>query len=546
MKSNNVRKKGGNKPLKWIVGLEFTAIVIGGILLVIFILKSGLFSAATKATSLPEPTTVLVIPTATIWMSPTAAIFTPEPSPTLTPTPNQLIGPAENVVPAFEFDLQTANQVIPEDILQEVAYFSGLGGGDEFCVNDQGVTGLKIVGEPERNIELMASISVDLCGVIPSEELAIKIIYPDGTERNFNQIVKTDGDFSSFDYPTALDDPLGTYTVIIAGKTGRVTFQQNVNAPTGPRLYHVDNGWTFYHFLPGEKIKVIAYERVTGDCPGPIQKCQIFVPRFSQEYSADEQGQLDINSEQKYLIGIGEFTGKVVSYAGYWYARTEPVFMGGQYCPNLPEPLNIQPGEWVLVTDKFAWIDQVEWYENLAGEYSVWDSAKKRYVPLGTVFQVGNYVTVGKCTESGKTDYRLLSIYCEPGSEYCGYIPEGSGERYFIRSISRPGNIPSCGDAPEPRLQIGRYAIAYVNPAVELKSGPFGVELKSSPYNNGMIKTVLSKGTRIKVLAGPVCNPPVQPGKGSNYRWLVETDSGFEGWVSEGTNNHGYSLQLEE
>jgi len=87
------------------------------------------------------------------------------------------------------------------------------------------------------------------------------------------------------------------------------------------------------------------------------------------------------------------------------------------------------------------------------------------------------------------------------------------------------------------RLQIGQYAIANVDP---------GVELRSSPYKDGITKTVLPKGIKIKVVAGPVCNPPVLPGTGSNYSWFVQTDIGFDGWVSEGNIFYGYSLEPEQ
>jgi hypothetical protein len=64
MKSKNTRQKGNNRPLKWIVGLEFAGIILVGVILIVlgFRLK-GLGSV--PFVTQPTPTTPYLIPVST-------------------------------------------------------------------------------------------------------------------------------------------------------------------------------------------------------------------------------------------------------------------------------------------------------------------------------------------------------------------------------------------------------------------------------------------------------------------------------------------------
>jgi len=531
------------------VGLEFAAIIIAGAILTVFAFQSGPFERERDLTAFPAVIQATTLPTVIASISSPTVISVTTRSQAVTPVANELPTSTPTLIQAvvdnttttqsaYEFDFSNANQVLPDDIIQETAFFSGLGGGGEWCANEE--TKLRILQVPDQKMEVMNSISVEICGVAPEETLKIRILYPNGIEKVWDESIAADEHSFSFSYPTSLDDPVGTYTIVISGKNGEVTFQQIVIAPGGPRLHHLDNNWIFYNFRPNERIRVVAYDTEFNCNEQPEKKC-MYAPSFWEEYFADGSGKLIITSEEKNIMAIGEFAGKVTSYSGYWY-HGFPVFMGGEYCPNSPPSLNLQPGDWVMVIDDLAWVDSVEWPAsmNVAGESDEnvpWDSNSKIYVPKGTVFRVGSYITIGDCEGFGKPAARALQIYCDIGMDYCAQnkpttvIPEGFKDQYFIRSISRPDDSTplACGNKLKSGLQIGNDALV---------TDPEGLGLKMTPYetdylNSTTIKMLLPQGTRIKFVAGPICN---QAGLYPHYEWFAQTDTGFDGWVIEGSS----------
>jgi hypothetical protein len=428
-----MKKANHNTILKMILAMQaivLTLVVIGAV---------GLMKNWYRIFIIQVPTEPVVI------------LFSPTSTPTRLfqqPTSTSDVSEAVADMQIQELNISNANQVMPDDIFEEIAYYGAGGGSTPSCdnygadgnyVEDGDVDALPNLAIPyvrDTKMELMERDSVQICGTITGEILKIQIIYPDGDAKNSTLEVR-DNLFTFLDYGFALNDPVGIYTFIVSGQKGQIIFQINVISPPGPRLYHVDDQWIFYNFIPGEKIRVFSYSYFPGEgCPKDDKWCAgIFRPIYWQEYFVDSTGLLIINSKDKYIVGIGDIVGQVTDFYDYdWnFNDSPPRFYGLNHCPqSVEKSQNIQAGEMVVVAAENVW----------ARDRGI--SKFIYFVPKGSIFNIKDSFTISTlCQSQEESRINYLVISCKAEMDFCSpyndtIIPEGVGGRYFVQPVSKP------------------------------------------------------------------------------------------------------------
>ncbi len=162
-------------------------------------------------------------------------------------------------VSVYEFDLSTANRVLPEDVAKEVIYF---GRGAGICNEEE--YPVPLISLAPQAEELMMQSTLVACGWEKDEVLIGTIQYPDGRTSTQPINVETFGDlyYAELNFIPTLDDPPGIYTLVLAGHRGIVTGAAEFHQPKGPRLYSIDASHIFlYQFFPYESVRLFCYER---------------------------------------------------------------------------------------------------------------------------------------------------------------------------------------------------------------------------------------------------------------------------------------------
>lgn len=225
----------------------------------------------------------------------------------------QSINPTSNVPSATgsnaNFDLSTSNQIPPGDILEEVTYY-GQGAGN--CIETSYPTP-KITGVTDDTILMMES-SMSACGWEENEILTGKVIYPDG--RTFTDSIKTSKDFTgiagTISFTPSINDPEGSYTLVLIGKNGSVEATIYYSKPVGPHIFYASDSEIYlYGFSTSEEITLYCYDStgqiIDGDYVG------VFLGW--EEYKVGTDGTLTINSPASKcnFAVIGEKSGEVHS-----------------------------------------------------------------------------------------------------------------------------------------------------------------------------------------------------------------------------------------
>lgn len=219
-----------------------------------------------------------------------AATKTPTRLPTKTP-----------IKTVHEFKRGTINTIPPQNILDEVFYYLG-GGGGEVCDPSIAEGKLYVARKPQASV-LMTQSTMIVCGWKKGEVLKAKIIYPNGIEVK-SSIAAIEDDrryYGRLDLKPAITDPIGNYTFVIEGQAGTVRETAYFKKPIGPHLFIADkNTIMFYGFSANEKVRLFYYgldERFVG----------------WQEYAMDSTGQAYIRvsvDPNGYFCAIGK-TGEV-------------------------------------------------------------------------------------------------------------------------------------------------------------------------------------------------------------------------------------------
>ena len=214
--------------------------------------------------------------------------------------------------PIQEFNLSKANQGIPDDILEEIAYFAGgLGGGDDCTPSDIPFA----VSIPDQ-IEWMKGFGMSSCGWKSKEAISVKVINPSGEVELYDQA--TTAEFTSFPmalgyyYEPSLLSQVGMYQFVFEGESGKAIGTTEVYLPSEPRLYRISNpdALILYGFSPYEKLRLLAYDVILDETGVNLAGHLI----GWSEYQVNEKGQLVITlsvSEYFYFVAVGENSGVV-------------------------------------------------------------------------------------------------------------------------------------------------------------------------------------------------------------------------------------------
>lgn len=238
-----------------------------------------------------------------------SAIPTLKPEPTST---NESSNPiATNVKQAdAEFNFSTINKIPPDNILDEISYYVGGGGGT--CSGEllEGLTIYKV----QTDVKLMELSLVHACGWKEKEAVTITIYYPDGrtTSQETQSKMDTVNYYVSAKLKFGIEDPAGAYKIVFEGdSSGRIDTTVDVHKPTNAHLFRMDEtNLLLYGFQPLESVNLYYYQ----------------MEKFAgwQTYTVNQQGQLVIEIPvytgyrhecmglvDDFFVAIGEKSGEV-------------------------------------------------------------------------------------------------------------------------------------------------------------------------------------------------------------------------------------------
>lgn len=246
--------------------------------------------------------------------APTAESAQPEPT---SPKPTRAapaVAPSDTPFVAFatEFDLSQANQIPPDDILNEIAYY---GFGAQAC-SDSPYDTPTLEYTPEL-VLLMPGYLV-VCGWIIDISLSATVEYPDGRlEPLPTQIMELEaGEYMAWlSFTPQLDDPEGAYIFRTEGGPFKSMSTVYYYRPDGPRLLPKSKDQIFFYgFAPQEPVRLFCYDVDTYTLLG------------WQEYQVDGNGQLtlDVPAGRCNFTALGPQSGEVFMLIDYFPAAPMP------------------------------------------------------------------------------------------------------------------------------------------------------------------------------------------------------------------------------
>lgn len=398
----------------------------------------------------------------------------------------------------------------PSDIIQEIAFFGGLGGGCGFqmCVCEMTPnTSLGLFAD-EETVEIMNIIQFQVCGVQGNESATVTVELPDQSTEIFHiESVSFDGEFSGhmmqFEYTPTLATPLGNYHFIFSGHGWEFDQYINVLDADGPRLYSDKNILTFYNFRPNERVRLFAYNdsKLVG----------------WKELNVGSTGKLSLQTSiDADFIVVGDISGQVFDqekgeYVSKW------AWLGGSptdiYCngtqPHIKPTGNVE----VLISDPPI-------YKYDYGTYSL-AKAGTLNVEKGTILQIASNAI---CHESSFYWMVCLDNKCDY------YIPEAINEFVYLKQTTnepnsvlslQAENIQACPGTLPSRLSVG------MNAEVTTSGMAPQLSLRAQPSLSAEKEHVIAAGRDMVILDGPVCAD-------GSYWWYIRSEQGFEGWSREG------------
>lgn len=244
---------------------------------------------ATKAPTSTPSNTATITPTETL--TPTAiATATP------TNTPTAIVSSIQ------EFSLQEADSVVPEDILDEVVYFTTGGGGPPACDEFDRIA-LNRNLSTSLVVEVGDRVEFETCGWQVDELVSTTMLFPGGDPITETNLARNPGGafgygVTEFQYDVELNAPVGEYHFIAEGVSQTLEAFVVVVPARGPRIMidrepeeQETSGRDLTHvylfgFQPHENVRVFAYEAV--DISGAHQL------KGWKSYQADTTGSLTI------------------------------------------------------------------------------------------------------------------------------------------------------------------------------------------------------------------------------------------------------------
>jgi hypothetical protein len=236
---------------------------------------------------------------------------------TITNTPTSALVAIVEENRTVSFSMSTASQVAPDDVLEEIRFFGGGGGGPcsdnpetpQVGVAPTNVELIPIPGPELSGVIGIGRLYIETCGWSTDSDLNVTIQFPSGQTKSdlANTLPPASGYYSAhYVYELVPSDPAGEYIVTIEGSDGMVTHRVNVVEPVGPKLYLVAEESKYqvflHNFVPGESVRFFVY----------IDR-ELF---GWQEYQVAKTGQLLIEtpvdiSESAIFVAVGDISGEV-------------------------------------------------------------------------------------------------------------------------------------------------------------------------------------------------------------------------------------------
>lgn len=398
----------------------------------------------------------------------------------------------------------------PSDIIQEIAFFGGLGGGCGFqmCVCEMTPnTSLGLFAD-EETVEIMNIIQFQVCGVQGNESATVTVELPDQSTEIFHiESVSFDGDFSGymmqFEYTPTLATPPGNYHFIFSGNGWEFDQYINVLDADGPRLYSDQNTLTFYNFQPNERVRLFAYNdsKLVG----------------WKELNVGSTGKLLLQTSiDADFIVVGDISGQVFDqekgeYVSKWAWLGTPTDI---YCNGFQSQITPMENVELLVSNPPI-------YNYDYGSDSFTENGNSN-LKQGTILEISSNPIC-----SGNSYYWLACL----GTD-CNYMPEFFNQQTYLspttnqaseNSSNQPSDIPSCPGTLPSRLYIGAKA------EVTTSGMAPQLSLRSQPSMSAEKVHVIAAGRDMVILDGPICAE-------NSYWWYIRSEQGFEGWSREGDN----------
>lgn len=445
-----------------------------------------------------------------------------EPSPT---SSGALIIPSAGRNQDDAFDLDTMNTRLPEDIIQEVGYFGGMGGCGRFCnciiKDDDGPT----VFMERDAIEVMGNLGAEVCGLTANEVVNLSVTRPDGVRLAFQTISdnvntsQADDYSATFEYVPGLEDPLGDYLFQFQGNGWSIEKSVSLQDVKTPHLFidPENHLLILYKFQPNENVRVLAY--AVGESGNKLMGWKAF--------QTDENGKREIrNSLEAKFVAIGEESGQVWGNTkGYFEGDWFGIHPGTSiYCPGAPIPAGIRPGGYAVVT-----ADALPYYEivydvNDSGVYGVQSLTRKGTLPKDTPLKIDS----NPVCHHGQFYWTVRCL-----GAACGYVtvPEAGLDGYYLQPVDEFAlpptpevvNLPACPGPLPTRLRVGMSA------QVTTSGMAPQLALRAQPSLSAEKVHVIAAGRKMVILEGPVCAD-------GSYWWRIRSEQGFEGWSREGDN----------
>ena len=338
MNSKNARTKRNTRILKWVVGVEFLGICCLAIVSV-FALRGNWLASETSQISQPTRATLPLSANTVVMLSPTQISTESAITSVVTPFADSFLS------------VGNLNTIPPVDIIKELTYFGGLGGGGT-CFEGP-------YPEPQfddnssSSIEILQSLSITVCGVIPQETVTVEIIAPDGTSQSYVDTFNEPADwiYGRYDsgyvsaqytlfYRPDFFDKRGNYNLVFSGENWSLDYSLEVVDAMGPQLYLTkDNYLAFSGFNPGEKGRLIVYKKDDYSI-----KTRIF---GWTQFQVDLSGNLILENEltDVIFIAIGEQSGEI----HFIRAGDDGYGIRDVYCAGALPPVDIQTNAYAQV-----------------------------------------------------------------------------------------------------------------------------------------------------------------------------------------------------
>jgi len=417
------------------------------------------------------------------------------------------------------------NKTLPDDVIKEIAYFGGLGGGGGGCFNSDALkpTFFSDYESLNTTIEVFSSVETDICGLSKDEKIEITLQLPDASTRNFQSSAQQPEGQSyaelDFEFIPKLHDPLGEYTLLFTGNGWTLQRKFLVIDADSPRLYLADHKLIFYKFRPEEHVRLFAYQPIPNADEINQQGQQRLIGW--QEFNVDKTGELSVNVDIKELtryVAVGDVSGQLI----YRLPNYDPDYLywsiisySDFYCPGAANPIGLNPNQYAeVLIDKLPYFTI---YQEIIGGVYTTHINKVGAFPEKSIVKLAS-------NPSCFNESWWWSVQHD-GYKY-NYVQEIVGGNVVLRPISNNTLMSEpviCSGAKSTRLHVGMDAEVTASGAAPQLS------LRAQPSMSAEKVHVIAAGRNIVILDGPVCMD-------NSYWWYIRSEQGFEGWSREGDN----------